>query len=43
MTDYRSTLRAHEIEPMVDWRMSLGLAILLSLGFCAGLVVLLSV
>jgi hypothetical protein len=43
MTHYRSTFRAHEVEPMVDWRLSLALAILLSLGFCAGLVTLISV
>jgi hypothetical protein len=43
MTDYRSTLRAHEVQPMVDWRLSLALAILLSFGFCAGLVMLISI
>jgi len=40
MTDYRNTVRAHE--PTIDWRLSLLLSIFLSLGFCAGLVILLS-
>ena len=41
MSDYRRVY-AHEFEPTIDWRALLVLSGFLSLGICAGLVILLS-
>jgi hypothetical protein len=42
MTDYRGSVRTHGLEPTIDWRALLVLTGFLSLGICAGLVILLS-
>jgi hypothetical protein len=40
MSDYRSRSRAYEFEPTIDWRALFVLSTLLSLGICAGMVIL---
>jgi hypothetical protein len=42
MSDYRRAF-AHEFEPMIDWRALLVLSSFLSVGICAGMMILLSV
>jgi hypothetical protein len=41
MSNYHS-VHAHEFEPTIDWRALLVLSSFLSVGICAGLVILLS-